>query len=143
MSDNSFDYQKFREDEHLEEKYFFEENFRKIRKQLILDIANARIEELNNIILNKNINLNFFKKGNIKIFLIIDDELILNNFSSSLKFFFSKNSSFDTNLISDLEAEETFKNAANISAYGWKKEAIPITHTKNSIISRIFNSIFG
>ena len=143
LSDNSFDYQKFREDEHLEEKYFFEENFRKIRKQLILDIANARIEELNNIILNKNINLNFFKKGNIKIFLIIDDELILNNFSSSLKFFFSKNSSFDTNLISDLEAEETFKNAANISAYGWKKEAIPITHTKNSIISRIFNSIFG
>ena len=74
---------------------------------------------------------------------IIEDELILNNFSNSFRFFFSKHSNIDTNLISDLQTEESIINAANLSAYGWKKEAIPIIHTKNSIITRIFNSIFG
>ena len=33
-------------------------------------------------------------------------------------------------------------SAAFLSAYGWKKEAIPITQTKNSLITRIFKSIF-
>jgi cell division protein FtsA len=143
LLDKLFNNQKFKENEYLEEKYFLEENFRKIRKKLILDIANARIEEFNNIILNKNINIKVVNKSDIKTFLIIEDELILNNFSNSFRFFFSKHSNIDTNLISDLQTEESIINAANLSAYGWKKEAIPIIHTKNSIITRIFNSIFG
>ncbi len=83
------------------------------------------------------------KQDNIKTYLIIEDELIFNNFSNNFKIHFSKNSNLGTDLISDFKMEDTIKNAANISAYGWKKEAIPIIHTKNSIITRIFNSIFG
>ena len=138
-----FEIQRFEKDEYLEEKYFFQKNFRKIRKKLILDIINARIEELTNIIFNKNINMKFFKKNNDKIYLIIEDELILDNFNSNFIFFFSKNINLNAELISDFKEDETIKNAANLSTFGWKKEAIPITQTKNSIITRIFKSIFG
>tara|TARA_B100001029_G_scaffold102774_1_gene84670 strand:- start:400 stop:1599 length:1200 start_codon:yes stop_codon:yes gene_type:complete len=143
LSDKLFEDQKIIEDEYLEDKYFLKQNFRKIRKKLILDIINSRIEEFTNIILSKNTNMRSLKHDNIKTYLIIEDELIFNNFSNNFKIHFSKNSNLGTDLISDFKMEDTIKNAANISAYGWKKEAIPIIHTKNSIITRIFNSIFG
>jgi len=33
-------------------------------------------------------------------------------------------------------------SAANLSIYGWKKEAIPVAQTKNSLITRIFKFLF-
>ena len=51
----------FDESDLLEKKYFIKDNYRKIRKKLIFDIAKARINEIVDIILNKNINLNSFK----------------------------------------------------------------------------------
>ena len=129
-------------DEFLEKKYFTNVNYRKIRKKLIIDIAKARINEIANIILTKNINVQSFEKENCKIYINIQDKLIFNNFKENFKFFFSQNDNFETHLINNSEIEESIKNTVNLSIYGWKKEAIPIIQTKSSLITRIFKSLF-
>ncbi len=133
----------FEESELLEKKYFGQGNFRKIKKQLILDIVNARIEEITNIILNKNINLDSFKQGNVRIYLIIEDQIIFDNFKENFSTYFSKHYNFDIHLMDGFRIEESIISASSITNYGWEKEAIPITQIKNSLIARIFKSLFG
>ena len=108
-----------------------------------MDIVNARIDEIADIILNKNVNINFFKKEDIKIYIIIEDTLISDNFKGNFEFYFSKNYNFSPLLINYFEIDAAIKSAASISMFGWKKEAIPVTETKNSLITRIFKSLFG
>ena len=115
----------------------------KIRKKLIKDIADARIDEITNIILNKNVNLRSFKKNYGTIFLIIKDKRILDNFKENFKSNFSQNINFKPTFINDLEVNSIIMNTAKILVQGWKKEAIPMTQTKNSLITRIFKSLFG
>ena len=45
-------------------------------------------------------------------------------------------------LINNFQIDSSIVNAAYLSAYGWKREAVPVTQTKNSLITRIFKSIF-
>ena len=143
LSNSFLNKQSFNENEILEENYFTKGNFRKIRKKLISDIADARINEIVDIIFNKNINIESLKENKIKIYLTIKDKEIFENFKESFKFYFSKNSNFEIFLIDDFEIEESIINVANLSIYGWKKEAIPTTKAKNSLIARIFKSLFG
>ena len=141
---NSFSNKKiFNENEILEKNYFTKGNFRKIRKKLISDIADARIDEIIDIVFNKNINIEFLKRNKIKIYLTIKDKQILENFKERFKSYFSKNSNFEIYLVNDFEIDELIMNIANLSIYGWKKEAIPTTKLKNSLITRIFKSLFG
>tara|TARA_B110000238_G_C16123201_1_gene438040 strand:- start:1192 stop:2391 length:1200 start_codon:yes stop_codon:yes gene_type:complete len=143
LSDGFIEHNNFDNNELLEEKYFINENYRKIRKKLIKDIADARIDEITNIILNKNVNLRSFKKNYGTIFLIIKDKRILDNFKENFKFNFSQNINFKPTFINDLEVNSIIMNTAKILVQGWKKEAIPMTQTKNSLITRIFKSLFG
>ena len=140
LSDKSYVNKSFEDHELLEKKYFAQGNYRKIRKKLIMDIVNARIEEIASIILNKNINLEFLKQNNIPIYMIIEDELIFDNFKENFKSYFLQ---YEFNLIDDFKIDALVMSAAHLSIYGWKKEAIPITQTKDSLITRIFKSIFG
>ena len=133
----------FSESNLLEKKYFIKENYRKIRKKLIFDIAKARISEITDIILNKNINLNSFKQRNCKIYFTIKDEVVLDNFEEYFKSYFSRYNSIEPNLITDFNLESTIANIGKLSAFGWKKEAVPFTQVKNSLITRIFKTIFG
>ena len=142
LSDKFFANKIFEDNEFLEEKYFIQENYRKIRKKLIVDIADARIEEIIDIILNKNINMKSFKKKNCKIYIAIEDELIFNNFKDNFRTYCSEDYNFDPYLINDLKIDSLIISAANLSIYGWKKEAIAVTQTKNSLITRIFKSLF-
>ena len=112
----------------------------KLKKKLVIDIAKARIEEITNIIFNKNININSLKKNSKRIYLSIEDEVIFANFKENFRSYFSHNK---TDLIKDLNIDKMILNASYLSTYGWKKEAIPITQTKNSLITRIFKSLFG
>ena len=132
----------YNNDEFIEEKYFTKINYRKIRKKLIQEIVDARIDEIINIIITNNINIKSIDKKNIKIYLTIHDSLILENFQECLKSCFLKNNYSDLNFIEDIEIELLIKNTARLTAYGWIKEAIPIAQPKNSIITRIFKSIF-
>ena len=130
------------DNEFLEEKYFDNDSYRKIRKKLIIDIVNARIEEITNIILKKNINIESLNKNNAKIFIIIEDQLIFDNFQENFKFYISQKYNFEPHLINNFQIDSSIVSAAYLSAYGWKKEAVPVTQTKNSLITRIFKSIF-
>ena len=143
LSSSFLNKKNFNENEILEDNYFTKGNFRKIRKKLILDIADARINEIVDIIFNKNINIESLKENKIKIYLTIKDKEIFENFKESFKFYFLKNSNFEIFLIDDFEIEESIINVANLSIYGWKKEAIPTIKAKNSLIARIFKSLFG
>ena len=143
LSDYCFKSKNFEETEFLNEKYFTKENYRKIRKKLIIDIAEARIEEIINIILNKNINMHSFDKENLNIYISIQDSLISSNFVDKFNFYLTKHASYDVIAAKDFKIDSFVTNVANLANYGWKKEAIPMTQTKNSIITRIFKSIFG
>jgi len=143
LLDRFLDSKDFEEDELLEKKYFIKINYRKIKKKLIADIAKARIQEIANIILKKNINLNLYKKDIKKIYIIIEEDLIFDNFKENFKQYFSQNLDSDTQLINTFEIDSLIISAANLSNYGWKKEAIPITQTKNTLISKIFKALFS
>ena len=143
LSDKFSENKNFKDNEFLEEKYFVRGNYRKIRKKLIIDIVNARIEEIISIILNKNINTKSFKQKNCVIYIIIEDELIFDNFKENFKFYFSQDYNFEPHLINNLQMDSLIMSAAHLLSYGWKKEAIPVTQTKNSLITRIFKSLFG
>ena len=126
------------ENEYLEKEFFLQKNFRKIKKKLLFEIANARIEEFSEIILFKNINLINFLKSKKTIFLKINDHLIMKCFRDNLKFNFSRKNNFNYNLIDEETFSNLFESAGNIVQYGWKKEAVPIVQEKKSIIARIF-----
>ena len=127
------------EKQFLEREFFKNKNFRKIKKKLIIDIAKARINEIAQIILFKNINFKNILKNKIKIFLdisCIDDlfslkEIFEHEFSNgqSLELEFFKNSSYETFIT----------NTNKIVQFGWVKEAVPVIQEKKSIISRLFN----
>ena len=59
-------------DSYLDKKFFSISPYRKIKHQLILDIIKARLEELIEICYEKNSNLNYFKKNNNSIYVIIE-----------------------------------------------------------------------
>ena len=60
------------ESELIEEKFFANNNFRKIKKKLIYEIATARIREISELLLFKNINFRLYKNYSDNIFLEID-----------------------------------------------------------------------
>ena len=131
------------ESEIIEKEFFDNQNFRKIRKKLIFDIAKARIEELSEVIIYKNINVISFLKNNLSIFLKINDHSNLKCFSECFKKNFSKKDQFITKFTSDFSLSEIYNSAIRIVHYGWKKEALPIVQEKKSIISRFFDKIFN
>ena len=139
LSNKVFDNQKLDEKDLVENKYFTKDNYRKIRKKLILDIVDARVEEITDIICNKNINLKHLNKKNLKFYIYLKDKLIENNF----KYCFLKKFNTEAELMGDTEIEDLIIETSKLTTYGWKKEAIPIIQTKKSLITRIFKSIFG
>ena len=56
----------------IEKEYFENKNFRKIKKKLIFDIASARIQEISEVVIFKNINTINFLKDSVPIFLNIN-----------------------------------------------------------------------
>ncbi len=129
-------------DELIEKKYFVDQNYRKIKKKLILDIARARIQEISEIILFKNVNTYFFLKKNIPIYLNLDEKLFSKNFRNIYNQIFSNNNRFKFSFFNKRDNEHFINEAFKIVQYGWKKEAVPIVHEKKSVISRFFDIFF-
>ena len=127
----------------VEKNFFQDNNYRKISKKLIKDIAKARIEELSEIILFKNINTKFFLEKKISIFLKLNDSLIFQKFINSFKLFFSNKYNYSLSVIDNDETENFYNNANDIVQFGWKKEAVPIILEKRSIMARLFNFLFN
>ena len=125
----------------IEKKYFNGLNYRKIKKKLILDIANARIQEFAEIILLKNINTSAFLRQNIQIFLNVNDKIQLNSLKNSYNLIFSNKNNFKVKLVENFDYQKLFEEVLNIVQYGWKNEAIPIISKKKSLFARLFDLI--
>ena len=133
----------FLDDEIVEKHLFIEDNFRKIKKKLIFEIALARIQEISQIILAKNINIGHYKKYSNKLFLEITSEFQNESLINMFKNSFFEDSKIEVKILNNLTSEDMLKTANEIVHFGWKKEAIPITQSKKSLIVRFFDTIFG
>ena len=128
-----------KKDSLLDKEFFENNNFRKIHKKLIFDIAEARIQEFAEIFLYKNINLKSFLKKKSSIFLRINDYQNFKCFEESFLTYFSKKEGFEVNLIDKLPLEEVCDNINSFVQYGWKSEAVPFVPEKKSLIERFFD----
>jgi cell division protein FtsA len=133
---------KISNDELVEQELFKRENYRKIRKKLIFEIAEARIHELVEILIIKNINLSSYKKENRVIFINIINKIHFNCFKEVYSIFFSNNN-FKVEYLESITTDKIMKNANQLVQYGWKKEAIPMTHPRKSFIARFFDILFS
>lgn len=126
---------------YLDKKYFNQNNFRKISIKHILEISTARIEEMINIIFNKNKNLSDLKQKEIPIYLDFEDEKLISQFEDIFKSNFSE---YDLNLNKSINTDFliSIKIFGELLCKGWAKEAIPFITKKKSWISRIFSGFF-
>ena len=134
--------EKISDDEIIESKFFVRENFRKIKKKLIFEIASARIKEIFELILLKNINLKSFAKD-IKTVLLefnVDDETT--HLNDIIKEVVLENTGFDFISSKNFPEHSIFEKAGELVHFGWKTEAIPIAQTKKTLIAKFFEAIF-
>ena len=129
-------------DEINKENFFSQNNYKKTSKKLIQEVAEARIEEICNLIFNKNINILLFKKQNLNIYINFNDSLVFKNFQKDFKFFLSKDNKLSIDFIEDFKTIDLVKKAFHLFIYGWNKEAVPVYKAKKSIIARIFEYFF-
>jgi len=130
-------------DELVEKKFFKNDYYKKIKKKLILEIAIARISEFSQILLNNNVNFSSFKKKNSVIFLKLSDMPNFQCLKKKCSLIFSNNNYSKVRFIDKISTEDLIINTNQLVEFGWKKEAIPISHSKKSIIARFFDLIFG
>ena len=55
---------------------------------------------------------------------------------------FSLSKSIEIRASNNRNSESLISTAHKLVHFGWKKEAIPTTHTKKSLIARFFDAIF-
>ena len=130
------------EDELVEQNFFKDNTYRKIKKKLIYDIALARIQEISEIILFENINFEHYKKFSNNIYLEIDHKLQSKCLNEIYKTVFSMNEKYNTKF-TNFSSENMISTAHKLVHFGWNKEAIPISVAKKSFIAGLFDRIFG
>ena len=135
--------EKIAEDDLIEEKYFEDNNFIKIKKKLIKEIVSARIDEISELMLFRNVNLQYYNKNTKVIFFEFNDKSQPESLKEIYKIIFSKNNKIDINFLDNLSNENMINTTYKLVHYGWKKEAIPTTQFKKSLIARFFYAIFG
>ena len=130
-------------DELIEKQLFENENYVKIKKNLIVEIAKARIKEFTEVMLIKNINFASYKKKDQLIFLRISNKFHLKCFEDYYQSYFSKNNDFIFKFIENILIEELINNVNKLVHYGWKKEAIPVAPLRKSVIAKLFDVLFN
>jgi cell division protein FtsA len=130
-------------DEVIEKELFNNENYVRIKKKLIFEIAKARIQEFSEKFINKNINLKSYDKKDSVIFIKFDDQSHYLSFKHIYKLSFSLNNNVTIKFLKNVTIEKLIFNVDKIINYGWRKEAVPVTHAKKSIIAKFFDALFG
>ena len=129
------------ENELIDENFFKDLPYRKIKKKLIYDISLARIEEILNVIIFKNININFYNKQSKFVFFEIENELHSKGLKAVFKETFQSNN-YEVKFLDKFSDEKLLKTVNKLVHFGWKKEAIPTSHPRKSLIARFFEAIF-
>ena len=126
---------------YLDKKFFDENNFRKISLQHIIEISSARIEEMVNIIFNRNKNMINMVDKEITCYLEFEDKNMIYKFKDIFQNHFNI-SNLKLNISEDEDLFISIKVFGELLSKGWIKEAIPIVNKKKSLISRIFSGFF-
>ena len=140
---NKIKYNELLGEDLIEENLLNEEGYRKIKKKLIYEIISARIKELSEIMIFKNINFKYYNTLSNIIFLDINKSSQFKNLKEIYRSEFSLNEKFIINILEDKTDDEMFQFMSKLVHYGWKKEAIPVTQSQKSLIARVFETIFG
>ena len=135
--------QNLADDELIEKEFFENDTFRKIKKKLIYEIALARIKEISDIILFKNVNINYYNKSLEFLFLEINSNNQFNAFTEIYKLIFSTYGSLNLKFLEDFSSDNLLFTANQIVHFGWKKEAIPVARSKKSLIAKLFDALFA
>ena len=99
-----------KENEFLEKEYFKNDNFRTVKK-LILEVAAARIKEISDVILFKNINIVNFLKKKSPLYLNISDQAHLINFKNYFLEYFSEENKVEVNFLENNDIINIYQNA--------------------------------
>ena len=132
-----------KEDDYLEKEFFDHESYRKIKKKLIYDITLSRLEELSEIIIFKNINFQYYKKFCKNIFLKLNSKFTCEFLKESVQKTFCQSGKFTAIFVDDCSEDSIIRAANEIVHFGWKSEAIPISQSKKSLITRFFEKFFN
>ena len=119
------------ENDLIEKQFFLEHNFRKIKKKLVNDIAEARIHEIINLVILNNVNLKSFVKKKLTIFIEVSDQSNLKSFRKCYEKSFVKFNNIELKFIENFQNNDFNDTVNTIVQYGWKNEAIPIISKKN------------
>ena len=131
------------EDELVEENLFINNDYRKIKKRLIYEIILARVKEISELVLFKNINFKYYSLISKNIFIEIDHKKEFKCFREIYKTTFSIDGNFNLKFLEGLASESILNSVNKLVNFGWKKEAIPVTHQKKSLLARFFEAIFS
>ena len=140
LNELSFNYE-ISDEELLDQEFFKDGVYRKIKKKLIYEIALARITELAELIIFKNVNLSHYTGLSKVIFLECDLKLQPKSLKDIFEIAFKKKG-FHIKFWNNFSSYEMLKTANKLVHFGWKKEAIPVTDPKKSIIARFFDALF-
>ncbi len=127
----------------IEKKFFENENYIKIKKKFIFEIAAARIQEFADILIFKNINLVSFLNKEKTLYLMMDDKKNFRSFEESYRLLFSKNQTHKVKFNENIQIKSFYDNVNKLVHFGWKKEAVPVVQTKKSLIERFFDTLFS
>ena len=131
------------ENDLIEPEFFNYDSYRKIKKKLIYEIVIARIIEISELMLFKNINFKHSSKICKNIFLEINHKSRFKNLENIFQYIFSRRNILNVSCIRNLSNKSMLNTADKLVHFGWMKEAIPVTKSKKSLIVRFFDSIFG
>ena len=109
----------------------------------IYNIAEARIKEIIELMLSKNINFSHFNKDFNDVFFEINPKTQLKTLEETFKSIFSMYKNYNLIIIDCLTSETLINTANKLVHFGWKNEAIPISQITQSKIARFFDAIFG
>ena len=137
----------FDQDDYLKNTYFIDSNFRKISKNLILNVIKARLDEILEILKKQLIVPGFNLNSGINFLLTGEGSNLLNLEKYCENFFRSNTKKINQNNIeNDNDFEKNFASslgALKIIKDGWETEAIPEIREKNIEKIGFFAKIFG
>ena len=137
----------FDQDDFLKNTYFIDSNFRKISKNLILNVTKARLDEILEILKKQLIVPGFNLNSGINFLLTGEGSNLLNLEKYCENFFrLSTKKISQNNIENDNDFEKNFASslgALKIIKDGWETEAIPEIREKNIEKIGFFAKIFG
>ena len=141
---NKIDFSKnISNDDIVEDEYFENNSYVKIKKKLIYEVIFARIKEISEILLLKNINFEYYNRSSKLIFIESDDNTQLQCLKDVYQKAFSVDATTNIKFLNNFLNDDLLTTADRLVQFGWEKEAIPITDAKKSLLARFFDAIFA